>query len=459
MGGRRTDEEHIHFWKGLAHREQIIYCRIRQWPGSRSSRSETRIKRQSVRILLTSDSYPPLIGGATRAAQQIALAMRERGHQVEVITVWQPTLPTREQDGPVTVHRLRGLTHRIPGLSADPFRLGPPPYPDPELAWRIRRVVKSFQPDIVHAYGWLTYSLSVALLGTSIPVLLSARDYGNFCALRTLFRKNEVCSGPALGKCLECASSHYGHIKGTVATVGVLSGRSLLRHKLRGLHSCSGFVQKSVHKNMLNSNIINMPDAVLPDWRDPYDPDAIPDEAILARLPSEPFILFVGALSHVKGIRPLCEAYKLLRDPPPLVLIGGRTPDTPEIPRGVTVLKNVPHPTVMATWDQSLFGVFSSLWPEPLGNVIHEAMSRGKAVIGTRPGGHGEMIIEGENGFLVPSGDIGALAEAMQTLIDNDGLRTRMGARGYVLADRFAAKQIIPRFENLYADIVKSTHA
>src|ERR1700710_2003354 len=97
-----------------------------------------------MRILLISDSYPPLIGGATRAAQQLALAMTGRGHEVEVVTVWQPDLPAFEFDGPVPVHRVRSLTHRIPGLSADPYRLASPPYPDPELVWRIRRIVRPF---------------------------------------------------------------------------------------------------------------------------------------------------------------------------------------------------------------------------------------------------------------------------------------------------------------------------
>ena len=42
-----------------------------------------------------------------------------------------------------------------------------------------------------------------------------------------------------------------------------------------------------------------------------------------------------------------------------------------------TVLEDVPHPTVMAMWDRAMFGVFPTRIPEALGNVVHEAMSRG----------------------------------------------------------------------------------
>ena len=84
----------------------------------------------------------------------------------------------------------------------------------------------------------------------------------------------------------------------------------------------------------------------------------------------------------------------------------------------------------MAMWERALFGVFPSKWPEPLATVVHEAMSNGRPVIGTTPGGHEDMIDDGETGFLVPGGDPDALAAAMARLIDDAALRERLGARG-----------------------------
>ncbi len=101
-------------------------------------------------------------------------------------------------------------------------------------------------------------------------------------------------------------------------------------------------------------------------------------------------------------------------------MVGIRTPDTPEsFPDGVTALTAVPHGTVMAMWERALFGVFPSKWPEPLATVVHEAMSNGRPAIGTTPGGHEDMIEDGETGFLVPGGDAEALAAAMARLIDD----------------------------------------
>ena len=57
-------------------------------------------------------------------------------------------------------------------------------------------------------------------------------------------------------------------------------------------------------------------------------------------------------------------------------------------------------------------------------------------MIGTRPGGHEDMIEDGENGLLVPAGDSEALAVAMSRLIEDAALRERLGARGALVRAR-----------------------
>lgn len=408
---------------------------------------------KSLRLLLATDSYPPLIGGATRATELLATQLRDRGHDVTVVTAWQPNALATEERRGVSVHRVKGLTLRMPWLSDDPFRQTPPPFPDPEMTWRIRRLIKKLKPDLVHSYGWLTYSCAAALLGTKIPLVISTRDYSNTCALRTLVRDGEICSGPAVGKCLACAGRFYGQPKGVVAVAGVLGGRGLIRSRLVGVHSVSGYVQEHTRRSLLRPAAKRVVEAVLPDFA-PREDTTPADPTILAALPDSPFILFVGALRKIKGLEPLLAAYSLLRSAPPLVLIGTMAPDTPDIPASVTVLHDVPHATVLAAWDRALFGVAPSILPEPLGNVIHEAMGRGRPVIGTRPGGHAEMIEDGENGLLVPAGDVLALAEAMQLLLDDPGLRERLGEAARSIAPRFTAEAVMPGFDELYQQVV-----
>jgi glycosyltransferase involved in cell wall biosynthesis len=175
----------------------------------------------------------------------------------------------------------------------------------------------------------------------------------------------------------------------------------------------------------------------------------------LERLPSEPFMLFVGAFRRIKGLDELLGAYELLRDPPLLVLIGTMEPDTPKVfPPGVRVETDFTHDAVMAAWKQCLFAVLPSRWPEPFGTVVCEAMGAGKPVIGTSPGGHSDMILDGKTGFLVRRGAVEELADAMQKLIDDPELTRRMGEAAREHAAQFTADVSFPRIEALYEEVL-----
>jgi hypothetical protein len=65
---------------------------------------------------------------------------------VAVVTAWQRNAPAFEYEGHVEVHRLRGIVSRVGMLSADPYRYTPPPFPDPELAYRLRLLIRRFRP-------------------------------------------------------------------------------------------------------------------------------------------------------------------------------------------------------------------------------------------------------------------------------------------------------------------------
>jgi glycosyltransferase involved in cell wall biosynthesis len=423
-----------------------------------------------MRILVASDFYPPFIGGAERQTQLLSRGMAQRGHTVAVATVWHAHLSDQEHDDGIAIHRLRGVATRVPWFSKDPKRRYHPPFPEPGIVWGLRRLIKHFKPDLVHASGWISYSCAAALVGSSIPFVSSARDYGYSCTVRTLLHYDQVCSGPSIGKCFDCASHVYGKPKAAVAVAGVFASKPLLRRKAAALHCVSSYVQRIMQRDFLprwrlitDDTTTVIPDFVTEDSSMTRSVERVADEAFvqyIERLPSEPFILFVGSLQAHKGLYTLLSAYEKLRSRPHLVLMGTVWPDTPRtFPDGVTVLENVPHAAVMHAWRHCLFGVAPSLCPETFGGVITEAMSSSKAIVASNIGGPLDIIVDGKTGYLLPPGDVEALVATMTRLIDDPALRQRLGTAGQERVQRFYADTVLPQFDVFYEQLVTRSHA
>lgn len=419
-------------------------------------------ERPSMRLLLVTDTFPPFIGGAQRQFRMLARELSARGHVVHVATAWQVGMPSVEKDEGVTIHRVRQLRTAIPGLNRDRGQRHQPPFPDPIVVYGLRNLIKNTRPDLVYSYGWSAFSCAAALIGKNIPLCISARDYGYFCATRTMLHRDRACSGPAPFKCAACAGRYYGVPKGWLAVLGVYLSRQLLRRKLSALQSVSTYMQEVMRREFLRGEArgdrsTDVPQVVIPSFLTDESPNGDADiGAYLEQLPSEPFILFVGALRRMKGLDTLLDAYARLLEAPPMVLIGTVERDTPRpLPAGVVVLTDVPHPAVMAAWRRALFGVAPSLWPEPSGGVVVEALSCGKAIIGTYPGGQSDAIIDGRTGVLVPAGDVDALAQAMDELIRDPARREELGRGALEHSRRFSPDVAVSMFEEVFDALVR----
>ncbi len=64
------------------------------------------------------------------------------------------------------------------------------------------------------------------------------------------------------------------------------------------------------------------------------------------------------------------------------------------------------------------------------------------------------MIVPEETGLLVPSGDVDALARAMERLLHDARLRNRLGRAARVRARQFTSAVAIPRIEQMYAELI-----
>ena len=89
---------------------------------------------------------------------------------------------------------------------------------------------------------------------------------------------------------------------------------------------------------------------------------------------------------------------------------------------------------------------------EGLPLVVLEAMAQGKPVVATAVGGTPELVVDGETGLLVPPGDAGALAGALERVLRDPELARRLGEAGRLRAlGSFSLSETIERVLGLYA--------
>lgn len=88
---------------------------------------------------------------------------------------------------------------------------------------------------------------------------------------------------------------------------------------------------------------------------------------------------------------------------------------------------------------------------EGLPNVVVEAAASGLPVVGTRHSGIPEAIEDDVSGFLVPEGDVGALAARLTELLGSASMRIEMGIAARRLAERkFSRQMLTKRLEAIY---------
>ncbi|MCG8920750.1 glycosyltransferase family 4 protein [Actinokineospora sp. PR83] len=402
-----------------------------------------------MRVLQVTDNYAPATGGLERVVQLLSHELAARGHEVHVATLSRTDAPDLEAEGPVTVHRLSGLTRHLRRFSADPNHLFHPTVADPVLVRRLQELVDELRPDVVHVHSWILHScLSLRLPSSSLVV--SLHDYGLTCAKKTLTYKDSLdtaCSGPELRKCLGCAKDFYGAVKGTALTLGLSRTRL---DEVDLFLPISDAMARACLPGVAPERIRVVPSFVA---------DSV--AAVGSRpdfLPDGDFVLFVGALGEHKGLGPLVEAHRRMAAAVPLVVIGPRRADTPELlgspERPVVVHDSVPHPQIMAAFAAAAVVAVPSRWAEPQGLVAVEALAVGTPVVASRVGGLPGLVTDGVTGLLVPPGDASALAGALDSLLADPVARSRMGAAGRVDARRYFAGAVVPQVVAAYEELV-----
>lgn len=398
-----------------------------------------------MRILMVSDFYPPFVGGVEVLVSSLSRELVRRGHEVAVATLAAPGLPPEDDDDGVRIHRIGSTTQRAERLFASAARPWAPPTPDPGAVAALRRVVRRERPDVVHGHDWLARSYLPLKRRGGPRLVMSLHYFTLSCPKKSLMRAGRPCDGPAVARCLACAGLHYGSAKGAVVVAGQ---RAAAPAEAALVDLFLPVSTATAAGNGLPAS--GRPYVVVPNLV-PAAPDAGTHEALLRELPDEPFLLFVGDVRRDKGADVLLDAYARLEPRPPLVLLGKVWPETPAtLPSGAVLLRDWPNAAVRAAMRRCLALVAPSVWAEPFGIVVAEALAAGRPVVASRVGGIPEIVRDGCEGLLVAPADPAALAAALRRIVDDGALRETLAGNAARRAQAFAPDAIVPRFESAY---------
>ncbi len=275
-----------------------------------------------MRILMLAQFYPPMIGGEERHVRNLSIELAARGHDVAVATLGQANVPDFECDQGVRIYRICASMQRVSGLFREKGRRHSPPFPDPEALWALRRIIIQERPEIVHAHNWIVHSFTPLKAWSKAKLVVTLHDCSLVCAKQQFVYHEALCSGTGLIKCLGCASENYGVAKGVPIT---LANWFWGRVEAQTVDMFLPVSRAIAEANQLSRQRVSY--RIIPNFI-PNDvaTSTADTDPLLAQLPLNNYLLFVGNVGRDKGVEVLLRAYAEMRSRVPLILIGQPEP-------------------------------------------------------------------------------------------------------------------------------------
>jgi glycosyltransferase involved in cell wall biosynthesis len=391
-----------------------------------------------VKILLINDYA---MEGYGSELQMLALrdGLRQRGHDVRIFA--SNARLVKEGDILADYQCMGTLSHFLTLLQMA----------NPWAYWNLQKVLREFEPDVVHVRIFLTQLSPLILpLLKDIPSLYHVDILRPVCPMNSKVITNGTICG------FKAGTACYHH--------GCLPLRSLLPQMLelwlwrRWRWNFDRIIAVS---NAVRQYLID----------DGIEPVEVIWEPVSFRPPrpslsSPPTVAFAGRLVWEKGADILLKAFEklLIHIPEARLILVGEGKQRGYLRKLIADLRISSHVTMTGylrqsemenLFDSAWVQVVPSLWVEAFGGVAAEAMIRGTAAIASRIGGLAEIVQHGRTGLLVPPGDVDALAEALKQIFQNRELAEQMGQAGREYAlENFDREKYTDKILQLYESMI-----
>lgn len=302
-----------------------------------------------------------------------------------------------------------------------------------EARHKLGQLIREASPiDIAHLhiyYGQLTASILAPLKEAGIPIVQSLHEYKLTCPVYTHISQGkicEACGGTQFWKALP-RRCNQGSLPRTLASVAEAYVSRLLgdARKVDHFIAVSDFLRRKMieHEVVEPDNITTVHNFVRP-------------EAFVPGKQQGKYLLYFGRIAPVKGLETLIEAAVLLDEVP--FYIVGEGEQRKELQKWVedndwSHIHFLGFQSGQKLHDLirgSITTILPSEWYENCPMSVLETFALGRPVVGSRIGGIPELIEEGKDGLLFPPGNVEALRERLEWMIDHPMQAVKMGKAG-----------------------------
>ncbi|MFZ1941269.1 MAG: glycosyltransferase [Terracidiphilus sp.] len=390
-----------------------------------------------MRLLILTDRFPPHDrGGAERIAYYHAQAMREEGWEVGVLTGMPPRSSAREVgDSGTAVFRGYTFPQTRVGVTAQ-AAVGA--LYNPIAAGAVRRAIRDFRPDVIHAHLTARISLAAAAQSSAqYPTVITFHGYHFECPKGGLYRKRgEIC----VAKPVQCKMYAAWNLRGL--------------SRIRRIIAISRFIEERLLTTGFDRGRVL------------YLPNGVPgiEERAACPLPGSHRILYAGVLEAHKGVASLIRAFLRISGENVSLTIAGHGRERAKLEslaggdRRILFVGWHSHEDLRALYQESQIVAVPSLWHEVMNTVICEAQSWSRPVVASAVGGNRDLIEDGVSGLLYPPGDESALASALSRLLDNHAEAQLLASNGFRSVKQLSMNRHKQALLSLYRTILDERH-
>ena len=382
-----------------------------------------------MRILMINYEFPPLGGGGGVASYQIAKALAAREHEVDVLTTAWRDLPGEDTVDGLRVYRVpvlgRGDLATASLLSMLSFL--------PSGVVRGLRTLRKKRYDILNTHFAIPSGpTGVALAGIfRTPQVLTIIGGDIYDPTKRFSPSNNVLLRAVVRRVLNSSAQI------------IAISQDIKNRAQRDLH-CQTEIEV-IHYGLTSPEF---------ETKSRKELGVPPDEVVL---------ISIGRLIRRKALSDLLLALSKLEERRFRLLIIGEGPEEENLRDLAQRLGISAQVDFMgAIWGERKFQYLAAadmfVLPsihEGFGLVFLEAMHCGLPVIASSSGGQTDFLEDGKTGFLIPVGDVQALAKAILRLANDGGLCRQMSEFNKEHVKRFHISHVAERYEALFSEVLR----